>query len=351
MDMDRFHEILDLCLTIDAQASVIYEELAGLADTEELQEFWTRMAADKKQHCRFWRRLQELAGEHVIPKIFDDPTAVTAELADIRDRAAKLRENHMASPAEYHPFVVAFRMEYYLLHPTFEILHHFLHTVGGDEESAEDHGVQLNRLVDRLHRQPDITAELELLGEVMLRFRSRNRELALQSSIDELTGVFNRYGFFNAVKPLVHLAQRSQSNAGILMGDLDDLEAVNSAHGQQSGDAVLRRVANVLRYSTRTSDILGRYGGGSFIIMLTPVEENALFDVAERIRASVAEETRSVVPVTISIGLAQSVLQADADEALQELVDKADGCLRQAKENGKNQVILYGAHAGKSPTR
>jgi len=343
MDKESYTEILNLCLTVNAQASVIYDELATLAPEDDLERFWNEMASDEIELCGFWRALLDRVEDHPIPKVFEDPESVVAELGMIQNRAAELRESYLGSPEKYHPFVLALRMEYYLLHPAFEILYHFAHTVSGEENPGEQYDAHLNRLIDMIHRQTNLTPEIELLGDITQKLWAQNRELALQSNIDELTGVFNRQGFFNALQPLAHLAQRSKSNVGFLLGDVDDLQAVNGRHGQRSGDAVLRRVANILRYSTRTSDILGRYGGGTFIIMLTPVDENAIFDVAERIRASVQEETPNVVPVTISIGLAQCVLQGDTDDALQELVEKADACLRQAKQNGKNQVILYGA--------
>jgi diguanylate cyclase (GGDEF)-like protein len=343
MDKESYSDILNLCLTVNAQASVIYDELAGSDQTDDLKRFWSEMSSEEKALCGFWRKLLDRVEHHPIPKVFDDPESVLHELTDIRNRAVELRESYHESPEKYHPFVLALRMEYYLLHPAFETLYHFAHTVSGEENPGEHYDVHLNRLIDMIHAQSSLTPEIELLSDIMQKLWAQNRELALQSNIDELTGVFNRQGFFNALQPLAHLAQRSKSNVGFLLGNLDNMKAVNENFGQGSADAVLRRVANILRYSTRTSDILGRYGGDTFIIMLTPVNENALFDVAERIRASVEEETANVVPVTISIGLAQNALQGDTIDAVQELVEKADACLRQAKQNGKNQVVLYGA--------
>ncbi|MHB1382486.1 MAG: GGDEF domain-containing protein, partial [Thermoleophilia bacterium] len=163
-------------------------------------------------------------------------------------------------------------------------------------------------------------------------------KLAILSTTDELTGLLNRRGFFQSIKPLLHLAQRNGNHVSFLICDLDDFKKVNDTHGHQAGDRVLKQVANVLKSNVRASDVVGRYGGEEFVICFSTIGKNSVIRMAEKIRESVRSETAGDIPVTISIGIAGSKLGQDVDTDMEKLIRRADDYLYQAKNKGKNQV-------------
>jgi diguanylate cyclase (GGDEF)-like protein len=121
---------------------------------------------------------------------------------------------------------------------------------------------------------------IELLGETLKSLWRKNRYLARQISQDELTGIFNRRGFFNAAKPLLYLSQRTQKEVGVMMLDIDDFKKLNDTHGHQAGDEILKITARSMRNSVRASDIVGRFGGEEFIIFFSSINKRSVFQIA-----------------------------------------------------------------------
>ncbi len=159
---------------------------------------------------------------------------------------------------------------------------------------------------------------------------------------DELTRIYNRRYLEETKHNLLALVKRRSSTLGVLMCDIDRFKEVNDTHGHAAGDVVLRDVARIFQTALRTSDLLIRYGGEGFLILLNDVEDNGAMEVAERIRAAV-EKYRfqaggMVLQKTISIGVAELPNDTDVFEAC---IGFADSAMYQAKDQGRNRVVRY----------
>lgn len=168
---------------------------------------------------------------------------------------------------------------------------------------------------------------------------------------DSLTGVNNRRFFDQRLQEEVGRAQRSNEPLTCLFMDVDHFKRVNDEHGHQTGDQVLRVVAGLIREQLRGSDVLGRYGGEEFAALLVNATGEAAMEIAERIRAVIAEysfktlEEKSLA-ATISIGVAtlsEGGDEADLELLANELVDRADQAVYSAKNQGRNRVVLAAA--------
>jgi len=159
---------------------------------------------------------------------------------------------------------------------------------------------------------------------------------------DPMTGLNNRRFLEEYVETLVASVQRKRSHVAILMLDLDYFKMVNDTYGHDAGDAVLKALSNVLKQSVRASDLVIRYGGEEFLIILIDSESTAAERVAENIRAAVealkVQVAGIVLQKTISIGIAD--FPTDSDTFWQ-AVKFADVALYQAKEQGRNRVIRF----------
>jgi diguanylate cyclase (GGDEF)-like protein len=174
-----------------------------------------------------------------------------------------------------------------------------------------------------------------------LGMQSLNHQLEMMSRVDGLTGLCNRHFWEEQFVMEYKRDKRSKSPSALIMIDIDNLKKVNDTYGHPAGDEVIKALASVIKKATRETDIAGRYGGEEFAIILpdTPIA-NVEF-VAERIRRLVEKYTvvydEINIKFTISLGIAGfKHSQKDSTHWL----DAADKALYQAKNSGKNRVIL-----------
>ena len=172
------------------------------------------------------------------------------------------------------------------------------------------------------------------------------RRLIDMATRDELTGLVNRREFFTLGHHEEERAKREGHVVSVMMVDADYFKKVNDTYGHAIGDDVLRDLADNCRKIFRKTDIVGRYGGEEFAIVLPGAQEDMAKIIAERLRSSVAE---SVVPsekgdvkYTISIGISCAV---GKDFKVEEVLDRADRALYTAKAQGRNRAIFDTAAA------
>jgi len=177
------------------------------------------------------------------------------------------------------------------------------------------------------------TRQLEVANRQL---REEKITLQITSITDGLTGVHNRTYALERLEQEVGEAKRYRKNLSVIMFDLDHFKRVNDFFGHQVGDSVLQRVAQIFRYTMRESDLIGRYGGEEFLIVLpeTDCAEAAL--VAERIRRDVEAQSWSEpqLHVTISGGVSEY-----GGGSAEQLIRRADSLMYQAKQLGRNRIV------------
>ncbi len=165
---------------------------------------------------------------------------------------------------------------------------------------------------------------------------------------DPLTGLFNRRHFFNVTTLEFERSRRYRNPVSLIMMDIDHFKHVNDQYGHTVGDQVLRAVASRCRETLRKTDVLGRYGGEEFIVLLPETGLNCARLVAERLRKCIADTPISVsdgqVSITVSLGVSGYSADSCPSEATAENFEKyinlADGALYRAKNGGRNQVVV-----------
>ncbi|MBI4800408.1 MAG: GGDEF domain-containing protein [Desulfarculus sp.] len=334
--------IIRKCLHIDSLAAEMYRCLSEGFAGAEVARFWRRMAREEREHVEFWQVLLALAQQGLVPQVFEDPYQVAQELEEVEARVRLLEKQCLEPPQVNLAFVVAYRLEFYLLHPAFAALFHYAASLGrinGLNSPLESYEAHIHQFLEALGRWGSGSPELELAGEVLVRLWRENKLLAQQSTTDQLTQVLNRRGFFRVVQPLLHLAQRHGDQVGVLMVDLDGFKEINDSQGHQAGDLLLRQVAGVIARGVRSSDIVGRYGGDEFIVYLGPVDQEGLGRVAEKLRLAMQGAPWEGLAVTVSLGGALGPVGGGVDQALHGIIQLADQRLLAAKRAGRNQAL------------
>ncbi|CAN5345502.1 hypothetical protein BH10PSE12_BH10PSE12_18470 [soil metagenome] len=205
---------------------------------------------------------------------------------------------------------------------------------------GSDSGMALHRMVLAFGLPPiyvatGVAAVLVIAGDLAEQLRS-------MVSYDQLTGILNRRGMEQAAVMAIANAKRQRRRLAAVICDIDSFKALNDGYGHIAGDAALRAFAGALLAAVRKGDIVGRLGGDEFCVMLVDSSGEAAVEVMERVRVELATLMIDRLPggcVRASFGVAEALPQ---DATLDDLVARADRALYEAKQQGRDRVVLFG---------
>jgi diguanylate cyclase (GGDEF)-like protein len=213
---------------------------------------------------------------------------------------------------------------------------------------ADQIGIALRSISELDHLAKEIQASgqenLKTFWDRLQSLRAEKDQLEKMAMTDPLTGCGNRRFFFNALQRECHRAVRFGETFGLAMLDLDHFKQVNDAYGHAAGDQVLREVAELTRRTVRNTDILCRFGGEEFVLILAYVDKESLYIVAEKIRQAVEAATFTYgsfkIRITVSVGATIVSGQRGVVDA-ELVVNRADRAMYFGKYHGRNQSVLY----------
>jgi diguanylate cyclase (GGDEF)-like protein/PAS domain S-box-containing protein len=164
----------------------------------------------------------------------------------------------------------------------------------------------------------------------------QNKKLEILASRDPLTGCLNRRAFFEKIEKYVREAENNGRELSCIMVDIDHFKSINDEHGHTTGDNVLKEVAGALGKPLGENDLLCRYGGEEFCIVLPQVGLSEAVKTAERLRGDIEYINHAGIPTTASFGVAS---WGSANDKISKVLQEADKALYAAKNGGRNQVM------------
>jgi len=194
--------------------------------------------------------------------------------------------------------------------------------------------IENNVLIARIFLFSDITDNVNFLTE-----------LEKAAYIDALTGLYNRKHFIELADKDIQRAARMNQIIFTAMLDIDFFKDVNDTYGHTAGDMVLKTTAETIRQTLRSYDLIGRYGGEEFILLLTVTDETEVVNMAERIRHNMEHIVTNYQGVNIGVTCSIGVAKFAETDTLKTAIEKADEALYAAKKSGRNQVKVYDSPA------
>ncbi|ACR47205.1 response regulator PleD [Rickettsia peacockii str. Rustic] len=192
--------------------------------------------------------------------------------------------------------------------------------------------------------------ESELLARIRTQLRRKQYQDNLRNDLEQsvnlavkdgLTGLFNRRYFDIHLKQIIEKTNKESIKLYLLMCDIDNFKHVNDTYGHQAGDKVLTIVSRILKNTLRVTDLIARFGGEEFTILLTDIDISKAIETAERVRIKIEymnfhiEDQIEPLKTTISIG----VTKYKKEESIESFIERADKAMYEAKTTGKNKVV------------
>ncbi|MDO6427238.1 diguanylate cyclase [Thalassotalea sp. 1_MG-2023] len=220
----------------------------------------------------------------------------------------------------------------------FNMLAVFYYKGLSDFNQINSHGVGIGILLEALMMAFVLSYRIKELE----RIKGKQEELKRLAETDPMTELFNRRYFQKAAQQAIHDAKEKQNTISIMVIDIDHFKTINDNYGHSMGDDIIITFAKLLMQHQRDNDIVCRYGGEEFLLLLPGCDSDNAYKVAERIRQAASEEVivntqQNPVTYTVSIGVHQLDLTSDT---IQSAINAADKALYHAKSAGRNQVKL-----------
>lgn len=204
-------------------------------------------------------------------------------------------------------------------------------------DKEEEH----SRVVSLLPKVKDYvdTAKPEIVSKKLMQILEKS------ARTDALTGLYNRKYLEESVESIVSQSKRANINYGILMCDIDYFKMINDTYGHDIGDRAIKVIADTLIDNTRTSDVVVRYGGEEFIVLLYNCDKDHILEVAEKIRVEFSKKKikaeSTTFTKTISIGASVFPGEDEDDTTFWKAIKYADIALYHAKETGRDRVVMF----------
>ncbi len=206
------------------------------------------------------------------------------------------------------------------------------HTARARQEAHTEVLVARQQIRTQTESIHDMVGELEIQK---LELAAANTKLQEQATTDSLTGLKNHRTFQECLQNEFQRSVRYHTPLSIVLLDVDHFKSYNATFGHPAGDRVLKQIAQVLKRTTRSTDVAARYGGEEFMIFLPETDEHGAREMAERLRAAVEAAPWPERSITASIGVAtMNLLTSDSSD----LIAEAEKALYHTKSTGRNRV-------------
>jgi diguanylate cyclase (GGDEF)-like protein len=214
--------------------------------------------------------------------------------------------------------------------------------VGNDEEGMRGVLVTLDDMTVIEQKNAELAQTLRELRRSQEAITSKNKELEELATRDPLTGLANRRALLSDFDREFAKRSREEIQLSCIMVDIDHFKKINDTYGHAVGDEVICAVANCLTDNCRDIDIVGRYGGEEFVVVLPGQPLKGAMELAERLRETVGGMAREALVPVDELGASFGVTTLDASvESPAHLLDQADQALYVAKQGGRNRVVAY----------
>lgn len=205
-----------------------------------------------------------------------------------------------------------------------------------------------DNISELVEKNRELTRTLKDLEEQRKSIEEKNKKLSFLASSDPLTGCYNRRTLFDYINRYFEIEAQERPQLSVIMADIDHFKKINDNYGHNFGDEAIRFVADVLKSNTRDDDMVVRFGGEEFCVLLPDTTIKVAYEIAERCRKHIQNTPIKEVKMTSSFGV--SCQNFGADDATS-LIHFADQALYYSKNNGRNRSTVWSSSLGEDSSK
>jgi len=328
------------CWVIYQKAADAYRVLANSAMSEEISRLWRDMAEGINKHIMYWKKISERVEKDPTIEILGNPYAVVKQLRNVEARIDTIQESSTSFRSVMDYFYLAYSLEVQMLHPALSSLPESVMSVPGREVVKWDYHANLKRFLAGMQKHCDPHYLHLALMDSLERMWEQNKRLAAQDSLDPVTGAYNRRSLLKVISSFSSLAERDGHNVALLMVGVENMHELYTTFDLKTADEVVERFYKGLNPGIRVSDIIGRYNFSTFLIYLSKVNHQYLYDIAQRFAESGHGIQKAGFALSVHIGGAYGPIRKQAEQQVEHYLNKAWDCVTRARFSRTQRIVI-----------
>lgn len=333
-------EMVRCCSVIYQKAADAYRILASNAMSEEISQLWGEMADGMNKHIMYWKKVAEHVEKNRNIEILGNPYEVVEQLRNVESRIDTIRKSCSAFRSVLDYFYLAYSIEVELIHPTLFSLPESVISVPAKEVVKWNYYTNLKKFLSGMNRHCEPHYLHTALMDSLERMWVQNRRLAEQDSLDPVTGAYKRRFLWKIISAYSKLAERDGHNVAIILIGMDNMHDLYTTFDLKTGDEVVHRFYSGIKPGIRVSDISGRYDFSTFLIYLSKVNHQYLYEIGGRFAESAHSIQKAGFGMSVYIGGSYGPIRTQGARQIEYYLRKAWDCLMRAKLSRTQRIVI-----------
>lgn len=333
-------EVVRTCWVIYQKAADAYRVLANNAMSDEISHLWRSMAEGMNKHILYWKKIHERVEKDPTVEALGNPHEVLDQLRDVEAKIDTIQESCTAFRSVMDYFYLAYSIEVQMVHPVLCSLPESVMSVPDREVVKWDYQINLKSFLEGMKKHCEPHYLHVALMDSLERMWGQNKRLAKQNSVDHVTGAYNRKFLLKVVSSYSNLAERDGHNVAIIMIGIENMDELYTTFDTKTADEVVQRFYNGIKPGIRVADIIGRYDFSSFLIYLSKVHHQYLYEIAHRFAESTQSIHKAGFVLSVHIGGSYGPIRGEEGQRIGTYLTRARDCLMRAKFSRTQRIII-----------
>ncbi len=337
---ESLSEVVQACRAIYQKGADAYRVLADNTMSEEISDLWKHLAEGLNKHILYWQKICERIQKGQEIEILGNPYEALGQLREVEAKIDTILGSCTAFRSVMDYFYLAYSLEVQLIHPALCSLPESVMLVPDREVVKWDYQTNLKSFLAGMKKHCESHYLHEALADSLERMWNQNRRLDEQNSLDPVTGTYNRRSLQKIISAFSSLAERDGHNVAIIMIGVENMHDLYTTFDLKTADEVVQRFYKGIKPGVRVSDIIGRYDFSTFLVYLSKVNHQYLYDIARRFAEAAQSIYKAGFVVSVHIGGSYGMVRGQAGQRIGHYMTRARDCMMRARLSRTQRIVI-----------